>query len=80
MLVHMPHRTVTLCYLSSEKGPDLSPVVFVEGLTGNQYIERKADLARYREAVEHLRDSFSQPARFTPTRGRDTEDTKSPSE
>lgn len=43
------------------EGPDLSPVVFVEGLTGNQYIERKADLARYREAVEHLRDSSLSP-------------------
>jgi transcriptional regulator with XRE-family HTH domain len=43
------------------EGPDLSPVVFVEGLTGNQYIERKADLARYREAVEHLRDSALSP-------------------
>ncbi len=25
---------------------DLSPVVFVEGLTGNQYIERSTDIAR----------------------------------
>ena len=41
--------------------PNLSPVIFVEGLTGNQYIERKADIARYREAVEHLRDSALSP-------------------
>jgi hypothetical protein len=40
---------------------DLSPVVFVEGLTGNQYIERSADIARYREAVEYLRDSALTP-------------------
>jgi transcriptional regulator with XRE-family HTH domain len=40
---------------------DLSPVVFIEGLTGNQYIERKADIARYREAVEYLRDSALSP-------------------
>lgn len=40
---------------------DLSPVVFVEGLTGNQYIERSADIARYREAVEYLRDSALSP-------------------
>jgi len=41
--------------------PNLSPVVFIEGLTGNQYIERKADIARYREAVEYLRDSALSP-------------------
>jgi transcriptional regulator with XRE-family HTH domain len=32
-------------------------VVFVEGLTNNTYIERHADLDRYREAVEYLRDA-----------------------
>ena len=41
--------------------PNLSPVVFIEGLTGNQYIERKDDIARYREAVEYLRDSALSP-------------------
>ena len=40
---------------------NLSPVVFIEGLTGNQYIERKADIARYREATEYLRDSALSP-------------------
>jgi hypothetical protein len=35
---------------------DLWPVVFVEGLSVNQYLERKADIARYRETVEYLRD------------------------
>jgi transcriptional regulator with XRE-family HTH domain len=34
----------------------LSPVVYVEGLTGSRYIEREADVDRYREAVEQLRD------------------------
>jgi transcriptional regulator with XRE-family HTH domain len=34
---------------------DLSPIVFVEGLTGNQYLEREPDIARYREAIEYLR-------------------------
>jgi transcriptional regulator with XRE-family HTH domain len=42
-------------------GRDLSPVVFVEGLTGNQYIERSTDIARYREAIEYLRDSALSP-------------------
>lgn len=30
------------------------PVVFLEGLTGNQYIERETDIARYREAIRYL--------------------------
>jgi transcriptional regulator with XRE-family HTH domain len=41
--------------------PNLSPVVYLEGLTGNQYLERKAEIARYREAVELLRDSALSP-------------------
>lgn len=43
--------------LNFDEESNLSPVVFIEGLTGNQYIERKADIARYREAIESLRDS-----------------------
>jgi len=39
----------------------LSPVAFVEGLTGNQYLEKQADIARYREAVEYLRDTALSP-------------------
>jgi len=39
----------------------LSPVVFVEGLTSHQYYERKADIDRYREAIEYLRDSALSP-------------------
>ncbi len=41
--------------------PNLSPVVYLEGLTGSQYLERKAEIARYREAVEYLRDSALNP-------------------
>jgi transcriptional regulator with XRE-family HTH domain len=40
---------------------NIAPIVFVEGLTGNQYLERPADLARYREAIELLRDSALSP-------------------
>ena len=40
---------------------DLPPVVFVEGLTGNQYFQRKADIARYRETIEYLRDAALNP-------------------
>jgi transcriptional regulator with XRE-family HTH domain len=39
----------------------LSPVIYLEGLTGNQYLERKADVTRYREAIEYLRDSALSP-------------------
>lgn len=41
--------------------PQLSPVVFLEGLTGNQYLERRAEIARYRETIEYLRDSALSP-------------------
>lgn len=47
--------------LDFDEESNLSPVVFIEGLTGNQYIERKADIARYREAIESLRDSALSP-------------------
>jgi len=40
---------------------DLSPVVFIEGLRTNQYLERKDDITRYREAIELLRDSALSP-------------------
>ena len=40
---------------------DLSPVVFVEALTGNHYLEKEADIGRYREAVEYLRDTALSP-------------------
>ena len=39
----------------------LSPVVFVEALTGNHYLEKEADIGRYREAVEYLRDNALSP-------------------
>lgn len=45
----------------AEDDASLSPVVFVEGLTGNQYLERKADIARYRENIEYLRDLALSP-------------------
>lgn len=39
----------------------LSPVVFVEGLQNHQIFEKKAEVDRYREAIEHLRDSALTP-------------------
>lgn len=41
--------------------PNLSPVVFLEGLTGIHFRERKDEIARYREAVEYLRDAALSP-------------------
>lgn len=35
----------------------LNPVVFVEGLGGNSYYERPADVALYRESIDSMRDS-----------------------
>jgi transcriptional regulator with XRE-family HTH domain len=37
--------------------PSASPVIYVEGLTGSRYIDREADVDRYRETVERLRGS-----------------------
>jgi transcriptional regulator with XRE-family HTH domain len=37
------------------------PVVFVESLCSNYYLERPAEVARYREAVEYLRDAALSP-------------------
>ena len=42
-------------------GPNLQPVIFLEGLTGIHYLERKDEIDRYREAVESLRDSALSP-------------------
>jgi hypothetical protein len=36
---------------------DLSPVVFIESLQNRQILEREVDVLRYREAIDHLRDS-----------------------
>ncbi len=39
------------------------PVVFVENLAGNFYLERDAEIQRYREVLEHLRACALSPAR-----------------
>jgi hypothetical protein len=39
----------------------LSSVVFIESLVNNQILEKQADVERYREAIEHLRDSALTP-------------------
>jgi transcriptional regulator with XRE-family HTH domain len=42
-----------LLEFSSES--ELWPVIFVEGLSDNQYLERRDDIARYRETIDYLR-------------------------
>ena len=39
----------------------LADVVFVEGLVSHIYQERPAELARYREALDYLRDAALSP-------------------
>ena len=41
--------------------PGLSAVVYVDGLTGSRYLDREADVDRYRETVERLRASALNP-------------------
>jgi transcriptional regulator with XRE-family HTH domain len=40
--------------LEFAEATDLWPVVFIEGLAGNQYLERRVDIARYRETIDYL--------------------------
>jgi transcriptional regulator with XRE-family HTH domain len=41
--------------LEFEGRADLWPVVYIEGLAGNQYLDRKGDIARYRECIDYLK-------------------------
>lgn len=56
-----PAQDSNFVLLEFEENPDISPIVFVEGLAVHQYLERKSDIARYREAIEHLRDCALSP-------------------
>ncbi len=47
--------------LEFEQDPGRRPMIFIEGLTGNQYLERETDIARYREAIQYLSDSALSP-------------------
>ena len=47
--------------LEFDEAPNLPPIIFIEGLASHQYLERPADITRYREAIEHLRDSALNP-------------------
>jgi transcriptional regulator with XRE-family HTH domain len=48
-------------FFEFEGNPGSSPVVFIEALTGNHYLEKRADVNRYREAIEYLRDAALSP-------------------
>jgi transcriptional regulator with XRE-family HTH domain len=43
------------------RDPAFRNIVFVEGLYSNQYQEKEAELERYREAIEYLRDESMGP-------------------
>lgn len=43
------------------EGSPQNPVVFVEGLFSNIYLERPDQIGRYREAIEYLRDAALSP-------------------
>jgi transcriptional regulator with XRE-family HTH domain len=47
--------------LEFEDDKNLSPIIYVEGLTNAQYLERITEIARYREAFELLRDLALSP-------------------
>ena len=40
--------------LEFEEDSNLWPIVFIEGLAGNQYLQHRSDIARYRETIEYL--------------------------
>jgi transcriptional regulator with XRE-family HTH domain len=48
-------------FLEFDEESDLLPVVYVEGLIVGQYYERRSDTARYREAIDSLRDAALSP-------------------
>lgn len=48
-------------FLEFGEDSELPPVVYVEGLAAAQYFERRSDIARYREAIEYLRDAALSP-------------------
>ena len=41
--------------LEFDEESNLFPMVFIEGLTDNRYLQRADEIARYRETIEYLR-------------------------
>ena len=52
-------------FLEFGEGSVQRPVVYVEGLYTNRYLERPAEIERYREALEYLRDVALTPREST---------------
>ena len=48
--------------LEFDDDSNLWPIIYIEGLTDNQYLQRGPDIARYRETVEYLRDRALDPS------------------
>ena len=48
-------------FLEFDQESGQRPVVFVESLFSNLYQERTAEVQRYREAIEYLRDAALSP-------------------
>ena len=51
--------------LEFEEDSNLWPIVFIEGLAGNQYLQHRGDIARYRETIEYLRGRALNPSDST---------------
>jgi transcriptional regulator with XRE-family HTH domain len=47
--------------LEFDEHSNLWPLVYVEGLTDNQYLQRGADIVRYRETIEYMRERALDP-------------------
>jgi len=47
--------------LEFDEESNLWPIVYIEGLTDNQYLQRGSDISRYRETIEYLRDRALNP-------------------
>lgn len=47
--------------LEFDEDSNLWPIVYIEGLADNQYLQRRSDIARYRETIDYLRDRALDP-------------------
>lgn len=47
--------------LEFDEDSNLWPIIYIEGLADNQYLQRRADIDRYRETIEYLRERALDP-------------------
>ena len=57
----MQAQTDILCYWNLKKAQACRRWSIIEGLTGNKYLERDADIARYSETIDYLRNLSLSP-------------------